>query len=226
MAIEGYCVRCRKNQIMQNIKFTKTSKGVNMAKGKCPICGTNMARIGVKPQTLPEGVIIHKPTQITPTISPQQEISPQPIPNYPPNQDLTEINKQIANLQHQKAEKERVLRYMEEVKKNPVLNSHGIGIFNNNEQKVVKRSIYMLLKILLVLFGIAIIVLFFMGYQGYFKSNNTCNPTNVVECKEQICNVTSLCEGTICESQICNVTNICNFPSVINVIVNNTNNTI
>lgn len=37
MAIEGFCVKCKKNQPMKEIRFTKTSKGVDMAKGKCPI---------------------------------------------------------------------------------------------------------------------------------------------------------------------------------------------
>jgi len=44
--IEGYCVKCKKKVEMQDIKITKTSKGVEMRKGKCPNCGTTVCRIG------------------------------------------------------------------------------------------------------------------------------------------------------------------------------------
>jgi hypothetical protein len=42
----GYCVKCRKKKEMKDVKISKTKKGVPMSKGVCPICGTNMCRIG------------------------------------------------------------------------------------------------------------------------------------------------------------------------------------
>ena len=44
--IEGYCVKCKKKVEMQDIKITKTKKGVEMRKGKCPNCGITVCRIG------------------------------------------------------------------------------------------------------------------------------------------------------------------------------------
>lgn len=44
--IEGYCVKCKKKVEMQDIEITKTSKGVEMRKGKCPNCQTTVCRIG------------------------------------------------------------------------------------------------------------------------------------------------------------------------------------
>ena len=44
--IEAYCVKCKKKVEMQDIKIGKTSKGVEMRKGKCPDCGTTVCRIG------------------------------------------------------------------------------------------------------------------------------------------------------------------------------------
>ena len=43
---EGYCVKCKKKVEMKDITETKTSKGVPMKKGKCPVCGTTVCRIG------------------------------------------------------------------------------------------------------------------------------------------------------------------------------------
>ncbi len=39
---EAYCVKCREKRTMKDAKMTKTSNGRNMAKGKCPVCGTTM----------------------------------------------------------------------------------------------------------------------------------------------------------------------------------------
>jgi ssDNA-binding Zn-finger/Zn-ribbon topoisomerase 1 len=40
----GYCVKCKEKRDFQgNVEVSKT--GMNMAKGKCPVCGTTMNRI-------------------------------------------------------------------------------------------------------------------------------------------------------------------------------------
>lgn len=42
---EGYCVKCKKSVVMKDEKVTQTSRGTNMAKGKCPNCGTTVCRM-------------------------------------------------------------------------------------------------------------------------------------------------------------------------------------
>ena len=42
---EGYCVKCKKKVEIKDSQETKTSKGVNMLKGKCPTCNTTVCRI-------------------------------------------------------------------------------------------------------------------------------------------------------------------------------------
>lgn len=44
MAIEGYCVKCKAKNKMNDPVMNKTTKSY-MAKGKCPKCGTTMCRI-------------------------------------------------------------------------------------------------------------------------------------------------------------------------------------
>jgi len=44
--VEGYCVKCKKKVEMEDIIVTKTKKGVEMRKGKCPFCGITVCRIG------------------------------------------------------------------------------------------------------------------------------------------------------------------------------------
>jgi len=39
---EAYCVKCREKRTMKDVTMTKTANGRNMAKGKCPVCGTTM----------------------------------------------------------------------------------------------------------------------------------------------------------------------------------------
>lgn len=40
----GYCVKCKEKRDFQgNVEVSKT--GMNMAKGKCPVCGTTVNRI-------------------------------------------------------------------------------------------------------------------------------------------------------------------------------------
>jgi len=44
--VEAYCVRCKKKVEIKDPVETATKKGVAMLKGKCPICGTTVCRIG------------------------------------------------------------------------------------------------------------------------------------------------------------------------------------
>jgi hypothetical protein len=40
----GYCVKCKEKRDFEgNVEVSKT--GMNMAKGKCPVCGTTVNRI-------------------------------------------------------------------------------------------------------------------------------------------------------------------------------------
>ncbi len=48
--LQGRCMKCRENREMENIKIEQTKKGTYMAKGKCKVCGTNMAKILSKDQ--------------------------------------------------------------------------------------------------------------------------------------------------------------------------------
>ncbi len=45
MALEGRCMRCKTNRAMKDYKLEKTKRGTFMARGKCTVCGTNMAKI-------------------------------------------------------------------------------------------------------------------------------------------------------------------------------------
>jgi hypothetical protein len=38
----GYCMKCKKKVEMKDEKISKTNKGLRMAKGKCPKCGTTV----------------------------------------------------------------------------------------------------------------------------------------------------------------------------------------
>ena len=42
---EGYCVKCKKKVEMQNVEEVVNKRGMKMAKGKCPVCGTTVCRI-------------------------------------------------------------------------------------------------------------------------------------------------------------------------------------
>ena len=44
--VEGYCVKCKKKVEMKDPVVSKTKKGVPMTKGKCPVCGITVCRIG------------------------------------------------------------------------------------------------------------------------------------------------------------------------------------
>jgi len=44
MEFEGYCVKCRKKQVIKDGTVEKTAKGRRMARGICPECGTKVTR--------------------------------------------------------------------------------------------------------------------------------------------------------------------------------------
>jgi len=44
MEFEGYCVKCRKKQMIKDGAVEETAKGRRMAKGTCPECGTKVTR--------------------------------------------------------------------------------------------------------------------------------------------------------------------------------------
>jgi len=50
MALQGRCMRCKENRDMKDVKLSQTKRGTYMAKGKCTVCGTNMAKILSKEQ--------------------------------------------------------------------------------------------------------------------------------------------------------------------------------
>ena len=44
MEFEGYCVKCRTKRTIKNGVVEVNAQGRRMAKGKCPVCGTNVTR--------------------------------------------------------------------------------------------------------------------------------------------------------------------------------------
>ncbi|MGQ0376625.1 MAG: DUF5679 domain-containing protein [Nitrososphaerota archaeon] len=44
--VQAYCVKCRKKVDIKDPQQTKLKNGRPATKGKCPICGTNVFRIG------------------------------------------------------------------------------------------------------------------------------------------------------------------------------------
>lgn len=44
--VEGYCVKCRKKQEMQNPQQITMKNGKPATTGTCPVCGTKMFKIG------------------------------------------------------------------------------------------------------------------------------------------------------------------------------------
>ena len=44
MEFEGYCVKCRKKQIVKNGTVKVTTNGRRMAQGTCPVCKTKVTR--------------------------------------------------------------------------------------------------------------------------------------------------------------------------------------
>ena len=43
--VTARCMKCKEQKPMSKPKLTKTVKGTNMLKGKCPECDTTMCRI-------------------------------------------------------------------------------------------------------------------------------------------------------------------------------------
>ena len=44
--VQGYCVKCKKKQTIEDAKEVKLKNGKPAVSGKCPKCGTKMFRIG------------------------------------------------------------------------------------------------------------------------------------------------------------------------------------
>jgi hypothetical protein len=44
MDFEAYCVKCRQKRSIKNGTVVVSDKGRRSAKGKCPVCGTNVTR--------------------------------------------------------------------------------------------------------------------------------------------------------------------------------------
>lgn len=43
--MDGYCVKCKKKQEMEDAKEVTLKNGKKAMKGKCPVCGTGMFKI-------------------------------------------------------------------------------------------------------------------------------------------------------------------------------------
>lgn len=48
--VQGRCMKCKENREMENVEVGQTSRGGHIARGKCPKCGTKMAKILSKEQ--------------------------------------------------------------------------------------------------------------------------------------------------------------------------------
>ena len=44
--VQGYCVKDKKMVDMKDPKESLTSRGTKIVKGKCPICGTTVCKMG------------------------------------------------------------------------------------------------------------------------------------------------------------------------------------
>ncbi|HYS73755.1 MAG TPA: DUF5679 domain-containing protein [Thermoplasmata archaeon] len=44
--VQGYCVKCRAKREISSAVAVKLKNGKPAMKGKCPVCGTTMMRIG------------------------------------------------------------------------------------------------------------------------------------------------------------------------------------
>ena len=44
--MKGYCVKDKKMVEILNPKISKTKRGTKIAKGKCPLCGITVCRMG------------------------------------------------------------------------------------------------------------------------------------------------------------------------------------
>ena len=43
--VQGHCMKCKTKREMKEARIEQTSRGGYMARGKCSVCGTNMAAI-------------------------------------------------------------------------------------------------------------------------------------------------------------------------------------
>ena len=46
MSVEGYCVKCKEKRAMDKPVESLMKNGKPITKGKCPVCGTTICRIG------------------------------------------------------------------------------------------------------------------------------------------------------------------------------------
>ncbi|MEK6855283.1 MAG: DUF5679 domain-containing protein [Nanoarchaeota archaeon] len=46
MATKGYCVKCKEQREIKDPVESTTKKGTKIAKGKCPVCGITVCRMG------------------------------------------------------------------------------------------------------------------------------------------------------------------------------------
>lgn len=49
--VTGRCMKCKENREMKDVEEVTMKNGMNAAKGKCTICGTNMYKILGKKKT-------------------------------------------------------------------------------------------------------------------------------------------------------------------------------
>jgi hypothetical protein len=44
MTVEAYCVKCKEKRTIENADVVQMENGRRAAKGKCPVCSTNLTR--------------------------------------------------------------------------------------------------------------------------------------------------------------------------------------
>lgn len=47
--MEAYCVKCKTKRMMSDAEPTFTKTGTPATRGKCPVCGTGLYRMGATP---------------------------------------------------------------------------------------------------------------------------------------------------------------------------------
>ena len=47
--MEAYCVKCKEKRMMGSAEPTFTKTGTPTTRGKCPVCGTGLYRMGATP---------------------------------------------------------------------------------------------------------------------------------------------------------------------------------
>jgi DNA topoisomerase-1 len=63
--VQAYCVKCREKRDMLNAEAVYTTGGAPGTRGECPVCGTNLFRMGATQahEGLPKPEIIKKPAR-------------------------------------------------------------------------------------------------------------------------------------------------------------------